>query len=461
MKPTRRTQTKPPPSFPITSKHGVKIYRGTRQKAGREYEEFTVVWTTAGRRERRSFASLDAATIEQELADRKIADGEVAVLALTGADRELYLDAKSRADALGKTLATVLQEYEDAFKRLEGRGGIGEAVDYFVRNFDRRITPKPLPQVCAELLEKRKSDGRSDRHRDTLAKHFKTLSEAFPFRIDEVKLPELEAFLSRWTGRTRNNVRASIVNLFGYAKKRCYIAPDRDTEAERLDRVREAREEIEILTVEEARGLLDWYQANRPDLLPLIAISLFAGARTSEIKRLDWKDVRLERGHILLAANKTKMRARRIVPVQPVLAAWLTPHRQEAGPVCALKRPEHKLSDYTKRAGVEWKHNGGRHSFISYRIAILKNDHEVASEAGNSATQVHRSYREVVTDDDARAWWSLFPRLTNAKVAEVIPISATAAENPISEADQNQTGKTLRTDHGAPTNGAQQKQDTV
>ena len=46
-----------------------------------------------------------------------------------------------------------------------------------------------------------------------------------------------------------------------------------------------------------------------------------------------------------------------------------------------------------KEAGVEWKHNALRHSFISYRVADIKNVDEVALEAGNSPDIIFQHYR--------------------------------------------------------------------
>jgi hypothetical protein len=56
-----------------------------------------------------------------------------------------------------------------------------------------------------------------------------------------------------------------------------------------------------------------------------------------------------------------------------------------------------------------WKHNGLRHSFISYRVAAIKNVAQVALEAGNSPAMIFSNYRELVTPRDARAWLAIRP----------------------------------------------------
>ena len=48
-----------------------------------------------------------------------------------------------------------------------------------------------------------------------------------------------------------------------------------------------------------------------------------------------------------------------------------------------------------------WVKNGLRHSFISYRLAILNDTARVALEAGNSAKVIFAPYRDLVTPEQA------------------------------------------------------------
>ena len=58
---------------------------------------------------------------------------------------------------------------------------------------------------------------------------------------------------------------------------------------------------------------------------------------------------------------------------------------------------------------MKWKHNALRHSFISYRVAKIKNVNEVAMEAGNSPDMIFKHYRELVTEKEADAWFGVTP----------------------------------------------------
>jgi hypothetical protein len=54
-----------------------------------------------------------------------------------------------------------------------------------------------------------------------------------------------------------------------------------------------------------------------------------------------------------------------------------------------------------------------RHSFISYRVAQLKNVAEVAHEAGNSPQMTFKHYRELVRPEAAKECFSISPNVTN------------------------------------------------
>jgi integrase len=219
------------------------------------------------------------------------------------------------------------------------------------------------------------------------------------------------------SGRTKNNYIQAINVLFEYAKKQKYLPRDHDV----LDNVESAAESdfvIEIFTPEELEKLLK--HADEA-LVPVLALGAFAGLRTAEIERLEWPEVNLARKLIEVKAHKAKTRARRLVPITKNLAACLKPHAAKEGKVWPHSAPYlfELQAEAAKGAGVEWKHNALRHSFISYRLAIVKNVDQVAMEAGNSAQMIFQHYRELVTEENAAAWFGLgLPAKVKAKAGK-------------------------------------------
>jgi integrase len=163
-------------------------------------------------------------------------------------------------------------------------------------------------------------------------------------------------------------------------------------------------------------------------MVPFIAIGAFAGLRSKEIERLDWSEVHLtgpER-FIEVKASKAKTASRRIVPITDNLAQWLAPFAQASGPVVVYGRNDKQLYQViAPRAGVEWKRNGLRHSFISYRLAVVKDVGQVSLEAGNSPQMVFRHYRQLVTQSAAAEWFAILPPKRDG--ADIIPMPTTSA----------------------------------
>jgi hypothetical protein len=60
-----------------------------------------------------------------------------------------------------------------------------------------------------------------------------------------------------------------------------------------------------------------------------------------------------------------------------------------------------------------------RHSYGSYRASILKNEHELADEMGNSVDMVRRHYRNPRPKSQARAYFAIFPKHTPANVTPI------------------------------------------
>ncbi len=59
---------------------------------------------------------------------------------------------------------------------------------------------------------------------------------------------------------------------------------------------------------------------------------------------------------------------------------------------------------------MEWPRNVLRHSFITYRIAVVKSADQVALEAGNSPSIIFKSYRELTTEEQADKWFGIVPK---------------------------------------------------
>jgi integrase len=300
---------------------------------------------------------------------------------------------------------------------------INDAVSFFVHHLERvRRHGITVAELASELLEAKRKDGRSEIYLRDLRNILAIFSRDFGDRpIAGFTVEELDNWLRALPGspKTRTNFRANIGVLFSYATKRRILDfnPILHTAKPKLP-----DNPPEIFRVDELRALLETANRVSPDVLPILAIGAFAGLRDAEIKRLDWNEVDLARGHIEVKAAKAKRARRRIVPIQPNLAAWLHPYSEMKGRLV----PEGYRTNFDrvrKVAGLtRWPKNGLRHSFASYRLAAINDAPRVAAELGHTTPQMlYSTYRELVLPEEAERYWNIAPA---AAMQNVVAFSA-------------------------------------
>jgi integrase len=290
---------------------------------------------------------------------------------------------------------------------------ITDATGFYVDHLERvRRCKTTVAELVAELLEAKRRDGRSEIYLRDLRNLLAIFSRNFGNRpIAGITVEELDNWLRALPGapKTRTNFRTNIGVLFSYATKRRMLDfnPVVHTAKPKLP-----DNPPDIFAVDELRALLDAAKRNSPDALPMLAIGAFAGLRDAEIKRLDWSEVDLTRGHIEVKAAKAKSARRRIVAIQPNLAAWLRPYSGMKGRLV----PEgyrSSLDRVRKAAGLaRWPNNGLRHSYASYRLAAIQDAPRVSAELGHTSPHMlYSTYRELVFPEEAELYWRIVPEV--------------------------------------------------
>ncbi len=391
----------------ITIKSGsasVKIY--VAESRGNPL--YTISYYHAGKRVRKVFADLKAAREEAKTKAQMLQTGEMQALTLTDKDKAAYVAALESLKPTGKRLEIAAAEYADAIKTLNGSSVLGDAVSFYIRHHPKKVPQKLILNLVSEMIEAKRADGASELYLKDLRLRLAQFGTRFNGFIANITSSEIEDWMRRLTvgGHTRNNLRNSIVTLFRFVKSRGYLPKDRLTEADGLAKAKERRNEIGILTADQMAQLLS---AADFDLIPFFAIGAFAGLRHWEMLRMVWRDINFEEGHILVAAEKAKTAQRRIVSIQPNLAAWLAPYLNHQGSICPYALMTASIKTLTTEIGIKWPKNALRHSYGSYRLALIKNAAQVSLEMGNSPRMVFQHYREVVTEKQANQWFGILP----------------------------------------------------
>jgi integrase len=395
-----------------------KIYRATRVIDGRPYEIFRAsYWKPDGHRVLRDAGSLDRAQEVLTEAARAFGHHRPDVLEISAKDRRDFDGAMDVLRPLGLSLYEAATRLREALELLPAGTSLAEACRFYTARNPAAATPRLVPEVLADLIADRRASGCSEEHVRDFQKRLGPFADRFVVPIASIDPGTVRDYLTDLRGakgqplapRSRENSRRLISALFTFAAQRRLISRDLAQEIAEIPPPKIRPAPTATFTSAEIKTILD--AATGSDRA-LIAIGAFAGLRTAELHRLDWRNVRLDEGHIVVDSSISKTAARRIVPIAPNLAAWLRPLAQPSGRI-SRHAHEHRLAwsfcKISAAVGVAWQRNGLRHTFATNRLAQIRNAPQVALEAGHTVAVLHANYAELATAAQAAEWFNVLP----------------------------------------------------
>jgi integrase len=365
--------------------------------------------------------------------------GEIKVAVDTTVHREKF-SSKTKALARGREVATAIANGEIARLEVTGEDALR------LRRIDKILQPtgKDPEQLCLEYVAKwekeqkltgpggmtieeiaerfiaaKTSEGCSDYYlRDFKLRLGRLSAEFKKLPLAHLTTEDTQAFLDslKVGPRTWNNHLASIRSLAGYAKEIKLIPADWDIlDALKLRKL--AWKRPETFTPEEMRLLLD--TAQQP-LRRCLALSAFAGMRTEEVHRIKWDDFKWELGYIHVSEDVAKTR-QHAPPILDALKVWIGTI-ETTGQFCPYKTAK-SLSgmrvNLCKRLALKGRRNPLRKSWISYRLAVLQNEAQVADEAGTSVHDIHRHYLNRPSAQEAYKWFGIRPNFVPQNIVQL------------------------------------------
>ncbi len=331
--------------------------------------------------------------------------------------------------------ATLRKHREDAKRALALAGGkvtLEAAVSYWLSRTPEKNLQRTLKAAVEEFLESKTKDNEKPVRKSTLASYRKTLN---PFAEDigesglasKVTEEEIKDWLNEdaWARPTRRFHCGNLKTFFRWSLVKGYVKIDESRNI--IKPALDDEEEVEFLSVSDAIRLLVASESLFPECSPAVAISLFAGMRSSELRQVEWSEVSEDGKTILVTAAKAKTRSKRQITIRKNLAAWLAQKKERTGLIIPPGWRE-KWASIRKAAGFgeakPWPRNGCRHSFASYYLADGGDEKECAKEMGNSPEIIFRHYRGLVRrQKDAKTFWSLTPASIDKK-GKVIELAA-------------------------------------
>jgi integrase len=391
--------------------------------SGKTYRSFTLAWYDGLKRKREKRSSFKALRSRAEEIATSIVNGETAMLEFTHADKASYARAKEILAPIGKQLELAVAEYAEAQQMLSGVSLV-EAVRYYVAQHPRGRASRKIPEIVTEFFEKRNMSKKWKRilglMLNRFSEHFTGAFQSYTTRdfddwLDSLKQKKTNKKLGL---RSRQNYRNAILSVVSFAQTRGDIPKEWEAAKETSD-YEPAAVDINLYTPDELVKLLAKAETTKAGtkLVPLIAITAFAGVRHGEmnedkIRLLDWSDFDFESKTIYIGKSAAKTGRDRVVDMPDNLVAWLQPYARKSGKICELMNTSNALCRLRKKAGILGpKKNALRKSFISYKKALSQDIASVADQAGNSASVIRKNYLKSDTRMKAAAarWFAIMP----------------------------------------------------
>jgi len=382
-----------------------KIYERRSTVNGKVYNGFLLMYYERdGRRVGRSFPTKTKA--EQAL--RELEEKQKANI-----EKQEILNKKigMKADKLGPD---ALLDAVNGLDILKGLASITEAASFFMKH-NRPTGGRVKVADAATKFYQAKQDANC---RPSTIQSYKNLVGNFVRDMgnrymNTITLPVLEEWLTKrkFLPATRCAYLRHIGAFFSYAIKKNYMV---ENPVLSLDKTRTDRKQVTYLSANDTRKLLSAASEHYPDMVPYLAISLFAGLRPVEIHGehsghgpLDWRDIDLIKGKIVVRPEQDKIRRGRNVTISVGLRSWLIPYRRDAGPVFYQRR---QLHGAVKKSGVKYSKDVLRHSFATWHWALHRHEGQTACELGDTLDTVRKHYvNSMVDTDDAAAYWAIAP----------------------------------------------------
>ena len=280
--------------------------------------------------------------------------------------------------------------------RLRGVGGIGD---------EAAPISMTMRAACAAFIPRHKA--KSGSHRAKVKAACGMLEMKFP--LVAVAPAELDAWFSALPGAetSRAGTFRYVRMFFRWAHRMGYVA--RDPSAV-LDAPKAAVGR-NILTVDQMRALLD---VEMTDWLRVaILLGGFAGVRSEEIRRMEWKDIDCEAGEIHIRPGIMKDSGgffERIVDFTAPLnrRKKLLKGKGKLIPVVTKTFHLHRAA-VARAAGLgEGPANCLRHSFATYHLAVSQDPGKTAYQMGHSSpAMVRRVYAVPARRADGADWWAI------------------------------------------------------
>lgn len=289
----------------------------------------------------------------------------------------------------------------------------------------RASSTELLPAVERFLEAKILKAGEETPYIKDLRSRLEGMAGAFPgCLIADISFENLRAWVDkRKAGKSIKfyiDLRSNLIEFWKWARIEGLTDGQAVTPPERLPAAKREKGALRVATVSEVVEVLN---AVAEEWRAWVVLGAFAGLRPEEIapkpsrkkkakRGLHCEDIDWRFGVIRVPAVVSKVEAPRVVPMSEVLKgalAWAGIEEGMTGPVVLRNPTEAKETGRLGKLVFKsaWPKDILRHSFGSYRNAVVRNLEQVAEEMGTSVKMLHAHYHNPRAEAEGLEWFAL------------------------------------------------------
>jgi integrase len=186
------------------------------------------------------------------------------------------------------------------------------------------------------------------------------------------------------------------------------------------------RPKVEVMSLDHltVERMFRHAQEHDLELVAPYTIGFFCGLRESELWKLSYSEIRMAEKHVIVPAEFSKTKRKRLVPLSENAIEWLQWYfERRGGGICEpetrllhafgpYKFRMHQLANFKAAAGqgLPWQQNCKRRAFASHFIAAFESLDRLALAMGHSSTEMSfEHYIGAVSHEAGLAYFQIRP----------------------------------------------------
>lgn len=316
-------------------------------------------------------------------------------------------------DRAWAALSPARKKYLEEISRLIGEGE-ESAVLELLRG---RKASASMADAVVRYRAHLEGKARTGKHTRTTMAEIEALAKIHTGTVADVTLATLQQLIEsscKGGNHRKMAVRRALVAFFRWCRSVRLVPNDELTVADMLSSWTLPKASIRVLSCGEFAAVL---AALPPEHHTWAMLGAYAGLRPEEIaparekrkdgkRGLQWENIDFRFRQIRVSMDTSKVGRARVVPLCDKLLDYLLPLRG-IGDVCWINPAEDKsLRKVGKEVfGAKWPQDCIRHSYGTYRNAVLRDLGRVAEEMGTSVDMLHKHYHDPVAEELGKEWF--------------------------------------------------------